>query len=313
MKQTTLVGEAVTRLSEDNTTRVARALLQFRLEEPGRIMQLAQARRRPVGWGAKRLVIIALDHPARRVLAAGGDDFAMANRTSLLLRLSEVLRQPGVDGLLATPDIMEELIILNHIGVKEGDGDFLDGKILVGSMNRGGLANTAFELDDFVSAYTPRGVHEANLDAGKLLFRLNPDSRDSSSTMRYCVDALNGLDEYELPCFLEPLVPDNHLDNLVRLIGVATGMGNSSRNRWLKLPMLDHFNRVAEATTCPIVLLGGSFPGTTEELRTKVQNSMAAGPNVRGLMIGRGVLYPSDGADPVEVAKRLAAIVHEAD
>lgn len=300
-------------MSKDETKATLNALLQLRLKRPNLVAQLASARRQSVGWTQNRLVIIAIDHPARRELGAGGDEWAMANRMELLLRISRVLKQPGVDGVLATPDIMDELMLLNHIGVERGEADFLDGKVLVGSMNRAGLSGTEFELDDFVSAYTPRGVHEGNLDAGKLLFRMYPDSRDSSKTMRYCVEALNELDEFELPCFLEPLVPNNELDPLVRLIGVATAMGNSSCNRWLKLPMVSPFERVAAATTCPIVLLGGKFAGTPDELRTKVQNSLAAGPNVRGLMIGRGVLYPSDHSNPEEVAKRLAAIVHEAN
>ena len=297
----------------DSAKAMLNELLELRLKHPNLVVELARTRRKAVGWAHNRLVIIAIDHPARRELAAGGDEWAMANRMELLERISQVLKQPGVDGVLATPDIMEELMLLNHIGMERGEVDFLDGKVLVGSMNRAGLSGTEFELDDFVSAYTPRGVHEANLDAGKLLFRMHPDSRDSSKTLRYCVDALNELDEFELPCFLEPLVPNNELDPLVRLVGVATAMGNSSRNRWLKLPMVSSFERIAAATTCPIVLLGGKFAGSPEELRTKVQNSLAAGPNVRGLMIGRGVLYPSDHSNPEEVAKRLAAIVHEAN
>jgi len=40
-----------------------------------------------------------------------------------------------------------------------------------------------------------------------------------------------------------------------------------------------------------------------------VKRCMDAGENVRGLMIGRGVLYPKDGSEPAAAAQ-LAAAVH---
>lgn len=289
---------------------IIQQIVQLRLDEPDLVWDLATSRLRSVDWPKNRLVILAIDHPARREVAAGGNEWAMANRAELLRRISVVLTQPGIDGLLATPDILEEIFLLNHLYVQKGKPDFLNGKILVGSMNRAGLSGTTFELDDFVSAYTARGIVQANLDAGKLLFRMDPESRDSSKTLKYCVDAINTLDEHRLPCFLEPLVPGNTVDELVRLVGVATAMGSSSLYRWLKLPMVDHFERIAAATTCPIVLLGGKTPGTPDELKRKIQISLSAGPNVRGIMIGRGVLFPDDGSDPTEVAKQLEDIVH---
>lgn len=290
---------------------MSNAILKFRLEQPNLVIELARNRKRRLNWAKDRLVILAIDHPARREVAVSGDPWAMANRADLLRRICTVLKQPGIDGLLATPDIMEEVLLLSYLSVQQGGPDFVNEKILVGSMNRAGLSGTTFELDDFVTAYTADAIQQANLDAGKLLFRLDPDSRDSLSTMCYCVTALNELNHFDLPCFLEPLTSSNTTDDLVRLVGVATGMGTSSRNRWLKLPMVVDFQRLATTTTCPIVLLGGKSPGTTAELLQNVSRCMDAGPNVRGLMIGRGVLYPTDGKDSGEVAAELVAKVHE--
>ena len=53
----------------------------------------------------------------------------MGNRISLLERLEAALARPGVDGLLASPDILEDLLLLGA----------LEGKVAIGSMNRGGL------------------------------------------------------------------------------------------------------------------------------------------------------------------------------
>ena len=81
-----------------------------------------------------KLMIIAGDHPARGALAAGGRATAMASRIDLLDRLRTALSRPGVDGLLATADIAEDLLLL---GV-------LEDKLLFASMNR--VASRAWPL-----------------------------------------------------------------------------------------------------------------------------------------------------------------------
>src|SRR6185369_5385911 len=104
---------------------------------------LAARARRPLVRGDGRLFIVAADHPARGALGVGADERAMANRYELLQRLVLALSRPGVDGVLGTPDILDDLALL---GV-------LDDTIVVGSMNRGGLRGAAFEMDDRYTAY----------------------------------------------------------------------------------------------------------------------------------------------------------------
>ena len=48
------------------------------------------------------------------------------------------LSRPEVNGELGTADIVEDLLLLGA----------LEGKVVVGSVNRGGLAGTSFEADD---------------------------------------------------------------------------------------------------------------------------------------------------------------------
>ena len=62
----------------------------------------------------------------------------MASRTDLLERLLTALARPGVDGLLATADIIEDMLLLGA----------LEGKVVFASMNRGGLQGSVFEMDD---------------------------------------------------------------------------------------------------------------------------------------------------------------------
>ena len=105
-------------------------LRELRATRPSAIAEaLATRTRRPVLSDAGRLFIVAADHPARGALGIGDDPMAMADRYDLLDRLALALSRPGVDGVLGTPDIIDDLALLGA----------LDGKVVVGSMNRGGI------------------------------------------------------------------------------------------------------------------------------------------------------------------------------
>jgi hypothetical protein len=120
-------------------------IVSARVANPGAIAEAAAARgRRTELTGASgRLFLIAADHPARGSLHAGADPMAMADRAELLRRVRTALSRPGVDGFLGTPDLVEDLLLTGA----------LEGKIVIGSMNRGGLAGTVFEIDDRFTGY----------------------------------------------------------------------------------------------------------------------------------------------------------------
>jgi len=109
-----------------------KTILEVRTRRPHAIAEAAAARRRReslLGDDGK-LFIIAADHPARGALRAGDQPMALADRARLLERLSHALSRPGVDGVLGTADVLEDLLLLGA----------LDGKVVVGSMNRGRLS-----------------------------------------------------------------------------------------------------------------------------------------------------------------------------
>ncbi len=286
-------------------------LLRSRLDTPNLPRELARSRRQPPAWQSQRLILVAADHPARRALAAGGDPWAMGHRVDLLWRLAEVLSQPGVDGILTTPDLYEDLLVLNDWGIRVGAEDFLAGKVIVGSMNRSGLDGAVFELDDRVTAYTAKSMRTMGLNGGKLLLRLDPNHPAGVLTLQAVARAVAKLDRWNLPAFIEPISVPLDTANMIRLIGVATGLGPSSIQRWLKLPWVDDFQRLLEATTCPVLLLGGASPGGEEELAQRTARAMAAGEQVRGVMMGRGILYPAEGASPVQAVRKLVTVVKE--
>ena len=107
------------------------AITELRAGDPGAIARAWQTRTtRPTIRGNGRLMIVAADHPARGALAVGSRPTAMNSRTDLLDRLRAALADPGVDGVLATADILDDLLLLGA----------LEDKVVFSSINRGGLA-----------------------------------------------------------------------------------------------------------------------------------------------------------------------------
>ena len=146
--------------------------------------------------GEDKLMIIACDHPTRGALAAGADPLAMGSREDTLARCVEALGRLGVNGFLGTADLIEDLALLGA----------LDGKLVYGSMNRGGLAGAAFEMDDRMTGYDARGVVEAGLDGGKMLLRVNYEDPRIADTLAACAHAVNELAERQVMAMVEPFI-----------------------------------------------------------------------------------------------------------
>ena len=91
-------------------------LVRVRARHPEAVAEAAARRgRRPLVGDSGRLMIVAADHPARGALGVGDRRLAMANRADLLERLCVALSRPGVDGVLATADILDDLLLLSRM------------------------------------------------------------------------------------------------------------------------------------------------------------------------------------------------------
>jgi hypothetical protein len=282
-------------------------LIQARMREPESIAAAAAARRRPTSLVGEhgKLMIIAADHPARGALRAGTDPFAMGNRVDLLDRIRTALARPGVNGVLGTPDILEDLLLLGA----------LDDKVVVGSMNRGGLAGTSFEMDDRFTAYDAGSIAAAGFEGGKMLLRIDPDDAGTVATLESCGRAVGDLAAHKLMAMVEPFISHrtdgrvrNELtaDAMVRAMTVAAGLGTTSAYTWLKVPIVDDMERVMAATTLPALILGGEVSSDAEAAYAQWSKALAL-PTVQGLVIGRSLLYPPGGdvADAVDRAVSL--------
>lgn len=283
-------------------------LRSLRHSDPRSVRTALGARtRRPLARDDGRLFIVAADHPARGALGVRGDGMAMANRYDLLERLALALSRPGVDGVLGTPDIIDDLALLGA----------LDDKIAVGSMNRGGLRGSVFEMDDRYTGYDVPAMVRDGLDAAKLLVRVNLEDAATVRTLEKTAEAVTASADAELPILLEPfmsrwqegrIVNDLTAEAVINSIAIAAGLGSSSAYTWLKLPVVDEMERVMAATTLPTLLLGGDADGSPDETYASWGAALEL-PGVHGLVVGRTLLYPQDG-DVAQAVDIAASLVH---
>lgn len=295
-------------------------ITELRISDPERSRSAAKSRRRRARLTMDgKLNILAADHPARRVTKVGEDPLRMTDRQDYLARIVRVLTGSSVDGVMATMDILEDLLVLNDLAAETNLATFLDDKVLIVSLNRGGLAGASWEMDDPMTGATPADCKAWGFDGAKILLRICDQEPGSLKTIVATAQAITELDNLALPTFLEPLpVVKNEAgyqviktaEALRKIIGVACALGNSSRYLWLKLPHCKNYDAVARATTLPILLLGGESAGDATPFLQQVAEGIAAGPNVRGALVGRNVLYPGD-ADPLSVAEAVGGIIHK--
>jgi DhnA family fructose-bisphosphate aldolase class Ia len=279
------------------------AVTDLRAADPGAVAKAWNSRTtRPTVRGNGRLMIVAADHPARGALAVGNRPTAMNSRVDLLDRLRAALADPGVDGVLATSDILDDLLLLGA----------LEDKVVFSSFNRGGLAGASFELDDRMTAATAASTAAAKMNGGKMLCRIDLDDPGTVATMTACAQAIDELAALGLIAMLEPFMSrrvdgkvrnDLSPDAVIKSIHIGQGLASTSAYTWMTLPVVDEMDRVMEATTLPTLLLGGD-PADPDEAFASWEKALAL-PSVRGLIVGRTLLYPPD--DDVASAVATAA------
>ncbi|RAX16343.1 deoxyribose-phosphate aldolase [Pseudarthrobacter sp. AG30] len=278
----------------DDDPRRYEHLSTIRLQDPSAVARAAKSRRRHPGlkYGQQNF-IVAADHPARGALAVGDDPAAMADRRQLLDRLQIALANPHVDGVLASPDVMDDLLLLGA----------LEGKLVFGSMNRGGLSGLVNEFDDRFTGHTAAALEALGADGGKMLTRICLGDPDTVVTLEASAKAIDSLAERKLIAMVEPFLSkwengkvknDLSTDAVIKSIGIAEGLGSTSAYTWMKLPVVAEMERVMAATTMPTVLLGGDPAGSQDEVFASWQAALAL-PGVQGLTVGRTLLYPKDG------------------
>jgi hypothetical protein len=271
-------------------------LLATRATRPDAVAEAYAQRKRPERLLSERgtLFLVAADHAARGALGTGGNALAMADRRGLLERLVTALAHPDVDGVLGSPDVVEELLLLGA----------LEDKVVLGSMNRGGLDGAAWTMDDRFTGYDAAGIEACRLEGGKMLLRIDDEDAGTAPTIQACAQAVTELARRGLLAMVEPLPYQRDASgrlslrkdtvSLARAATVASALGTTSAWTWLKMPSCEEPEVVFGATTLPCVVLGG-VPGPDPAADLASWGRALRHPAVRGLVVGRALLYPPDG------------------
>ncbi len=106
--------------------------------------------------------------------------------------------------------------------------------------------------------------------------------------------------------FVEPFISrrvdgrvrnDLSAEAVTRSIAIASGLGGTSAYTWLKLPVTENADDMAEVlrtSTLPVVLLGGEV-GDQEAAYERWGKALRL-PSVQGMVVGRSLLYPAEGS-----------------
>jgi DhnA family fructose-bisphosphate aldolase class Ia len=176
-------------------------------------------------------------------------------------------------------------------------------------------------MDDRLTAYKVSEIAERKLDGAKMMFRLDLETsqaRYSHQTLELVSNIIRECIKYNLDAFVEPLPVEATKDgykvkmttgDIIKTINVATALGGSSAKIWLKIPYVNNFEMIARSTSNPILLLGGDSTGKPTDIIENFEKGMGAGPNIKGCMVGRNLLYPGFD-DPLAVLLGVSKIIH---
>lgn len=269
-------------------------LVETRARNPEVLAELARGRkRREVLDDGRGLFLLTADDAARGGLQIGANPVALGNRRRLLERLVDVLAHPAVDGLVATPDIVDDLLLLGA----------LHDVVVFGSMNRSGLAGSTWEVDDRVTSFNAQAVADSGLDGGKLTLRLDWTDPATNDALVSASKAITSLARSGHTALVEtlPVVRDTGRtriaadpESLIRAMSVAGGLGSVSARTWLKVPVVRDMDSVLAATTMPVLIAGGD-PGEDRDGTIEKWKRALAAPQARGFIGGRTILFPADG------------------
>jgi DhnA family fructose-bisphosphate aldolase class Ia len=240
-------------------------------------------------------LILAADHRARGVATVEDYGAYTAAITAAL---------PHVDGILASAQPLSDLRSAGALSPRHHT--YL-------SLNRTGLAHSAFELDDRLVASVERARAEGWTGI-KHMTRIDLDDPLTAPAL----ELLGRVLEEAVAAGLEALIEcvgwkDGHMARDTDSIVHAAIIGHDLGAPLLKVPIPDEPSgparsdavaRVVASVGCPVLFLGGPVGEDTEAMVGEAADVMAGGGS--GLAVGRAVIQHPD---PAGMAARLAEVV----
>jgi DhnA family fructose-bisphosphate aldolase class Ia len=242
-------------------------------------------------------LILAADHRARGVVT-------MERYGDYVDALAQAL--PACDGVLATAQPLTDLKAAGH---------FTPGQRTYLSINRTGLANSAFELDDRLVASVARAATDGWTGI-KHMTRIDMSDPMTSPALELLGQVLEQCTSAGLEALIEPLVwRDGQVDRATDAIVFAAVVAHDMGAPLLKVPVplaapgverQRAVARVVASVGVPVLFLGGPI-GTAgrSSVLEEVHDVMNGGGG--GMAIGRTVYQD---ADPAEMAGLIAAVIH---
>jgi DhnA family fructose-bisphosphate aldolase class Ia len=243
-----------------------------------------------------RAVVLAADHRARGIVTIERyADYLAALRAAL----------PACDAVMASAQPLADLA---RDGVAPGQATLL-------SLNRTGLAGTAFELDDRLVTTVARAVADVYTGV-KVMTRVDRSDPDGAAQLEMLGQVLDQARKADVSCLVEPLTwTDGAMDKTVDGIIWTAVIANDMGAPLLKVPVpalpagterVDAVRRIVESVGVPVLFLGGPRVSDRDVVLTEVSDVMAGG--AAGMAIGRAVYQDPD---PAQMAKDIAALVHQ--
>jgi DhnA family fructose-bisphosphate aldolase class Ia len=244
-------------------------------------------------------LVLAADHRARGVMT-------IERYADYLRSLTAAL--PHCDGILASAQPLTDLAEAGAI--RPEHRTYL-------SLNRTGLAGSAFELDDRLVA-SVGWARDEGWTGVKVMTRIALDDPGGAVSLELLGRVLEEARSAGLEALIEPILwrsgaMSQETSDIVLAAVIAHDMGAPL----LKVPVPDApagerrveaVHRVAEAVGVPVLFLGGPHAdGVGDRVLDEVRDIMAGGG--AGLAIGRTVFQEPS---PAAMASQLAAIVHGA-
>jgi DhnA family fructose-bisphosphate aldolase class Ia len=251
--------------------------------------------------GSSRLatpaLILAADHRARGVIT-------MERYSDYVGALARAL--PACDGILATAQPLGDLAAAGHLAAPQRA--YL-------SINRTGLAGSAFELDDRLVASVARAAADGWAGV-KHMTRIDLADGQTSAALELLGQVLEQAESAGLEALIEPLVwRDGQVARDADAIVFAAVIAHDMGAPLLKVPVpvaapgaerVKAVARVVASVGVPVLFLGGPKGGAGRQtVLDEVRDVMEGGG--AGMAIGRTV-YQDD--DPGEMASMVASVIH---
>ena len=243
-------------------------------------------------------VVLAADHRARGVVTT-------ENYRDYVAALVQAL--PSCDGILATAQPLDDLRAAGHLTPEHRT--YL-------SLNRTGLAGSAFELDDRLVATVPRAGTDGWTGV-KHMTRIDMADPRTAAALELLGQVLEQARATGLEALIEPLVwRDGRVARETDAIVLAAVIAHDMGAPVLKVPVpavtpgeerQRAVARVVASVGVPVLFLGGPLGvGGRAQVLDEVRDVMAGGGS--GMAIGRAVYQDPD---PAEMAGLVAGLVHQ--